>query len=333
MLRSRLPAAALCALAAAGLMPPSHAQYDYGRGSRGGGLGEGGFFLEVEAAATNPRNTDNVVATDIGSSAVLPLIPTWDADFSGRIGFGWGWDSGVRVMACYGQFQTETEAAGSGSFALAIGPPLSDGSDSFGDVGGYFEATTEIETTTADLAFGVEHELAERFEFLWTLGLRYALFEETQEAVYDEAPAPVGLHSYSAAKRNEGEMVGGRVGLRGRYRLGRLSVGGGLALAFLDGELQAQSTLVATGSANSGLSPNAAVVIDDGRSGRTTDIDLRLTWHHSSEAVQVWAGWEESVWDEIAADLVRNFPGTVAPLRTRDSVAFSGYKVGVQVRF
>lgn len=333
MLRSRLPTVALCAFAATASMPPAQAQYDYRGGSRGGGLGEGGFFLELEAAATNPRNADNVVATDIGSSAIVPVIPSWDADFSGRIGLGWGWDSGRKVMASYEQFQTETDSAGSGSFALAIGPPLSDGADFFGDIGGFFSATTEIEATTADVAFGVEHEMAEHFEFLWTLGLRYALFEETQRAVYDEAPAPIGLDSFSARKSNEGEMVGGRVGLRGRYRFGSLSVGGGLALAFLDGELTGQSRLAATGSANSGLSPNAAAVVDDGRSGRITDLDLRLTWHHSSEAVQVWAGWEESVWEEIAADLVRNFPGTVAPLRARDSVTFSGYKLGVQVRF
>ena len=31
----------------------------------------------------------------------------------------------------------------------------------------------------------------------------------------------------------------------------------------------------------------------------------------------------------IAADLARNFPGTTAPLRERDSVAFSQYKVGL----
>ena len=60
---------------------------------------------------------------------------------------------------------------------------------------------------------------------------------------------------------------------------------------------------------------------------------MSLVWHAASESFQLSLGWEQSRWDDIAADLVRNFPGTTAPLRERDSVTISGYKLGVLFRF
>ena len=78
---------------------------------------------------------------------------------------------------------------------------------------------------------------------------------------------------------------------------------------------------------------NSVYLKDDGRSGSIRELDLALVWHSSSDTVRVWLGWEQQVWEDIAADLMRNFPGTVAVLRERDSVTFSGYKLGVRVLF
>jgi len=176
--------------------------------------------------------------------------------------------------------------------------------------------------------------VAEKFDLEWSAGLRYARFEETSEAFYDEAPAPTFENSYLASKSNESEMVGVRLGLAGRYMFfPSFSLGAGVAVSFLDGKIDASSGLLPTGADNSDLRPSLSVLEDDSRSGRITEVDFRVNWHHSSGKYVVWAGWEQSDWDDISADLMRNFPGTVAPLRDRDSVTFSGYKVGVRVRF
>jgi hypothetical protein len=338
MKRSRIPALALGAAALVVGIGPALAQYDYGGDQKQGGgqrgSGESGFVLLVELATTNPRNTDNVVATDLSGSTVIPIIPNWDNDFAGRLGLGWDFGNGTRILGSAWNFDTDASGAGSGSFGAAIGPPISDGSEYHGDVVGFFTTNTAIEASTFDLAWIVEHQMVEKFDLEWSVGLRHARFEESSEAFYDEAPAPTFDNSYRALKSNEGEMIGVRLGLAGRYMFfSSFSIGAGVAVSFLDGELNASSVLRPTGENNSDLRPGVSVLDDDSRSGRITEVDARVSWHHSSGKYVVWAGWEQSDWDDISADLMRNFPGTAAPLRDRDSVTFSGYKVGVRVRF
>ena len=62
-------------------------------------------------------------------------------------------------------------------------------------------------------------------------------------------------------------------------------------------------------------------------------MELTASWFVVGDAVRIWAGWEQQVWEGIVTDQVRNFPGTSAPLRNRDSVTLSGYKLGIFVRF
>jgi hypothetical protein len=338
MKRLRIQALALVAATLVVAIGPALAQYDYGGGQkqRGGqrGSGDSGFVLLVELGTANPRNTDNVVATDLSGSAAIPLIPSWGDEFAGRLGLGWDFGNGTRILGSYWGFSADAGGAGSGSFGAGIGPPISDGADYHGDIVGYVSANTEIDAGTLDVAWIVEHQMVESFDLEWSAGLRYAQFEETSEAFYDEAPAPTFDNSYLASKSNEGEMVGVRLGLAGRYMFFRsFSLGAGVAVSFLDGKVDASSGLLPTGEDNSDLGPSLSVLDDDSRSGRITEVDFRVNWHHPSGKYVVWAGWEQSDWDDISADLMRNFPGTVAPLRDRDSVTFSGYKVGVRVRF
>ena len=75
------------------------------------------------------------------------------------------------------------------------------------------------------------------------------------------------------------------------------------------------------------------MVKDDGRSGSIRELDVRLAWYALDDRMKISLGWEQWTWDELAADLVRNFPGTSAPLRDRDEVVFSGYIVGFQLTF
>jgi hypothetical protein len=166
----------------------------------------------------------------------------------------------------------------------------------------------------------------------WSAGARWARYEETHEGVYDEAGGPVGANEFAVAKTLEGEMFGVRLAARGSWRVGSFSLGGGIGFSALDGELSGASSLTPTGSANSGLLPSLAVVDDDGRSGTIRDLDVRATWHSGADRTQLWLGWEQARWEDIAADRLRTVAGAASALSPRDEVTFSGVKVGVKLR-
>ena len=130
-------------------------------------------------------------------------------------------------------------------------------------------------------------------------------------------------------------MIGARVAARGSYFFTpSFSLSAGIGFAFLDGEVTATSGLTPTGVLNSATQPaSAATINDDGRSGSSIDFDTRLTWHTLGDRLRVWLGWGQQEWSGIVRDDLRNFPGTVTPLDTRDSVVFSGYQLGVSYRF
>lgn len=328
------------------------AQYKYRYGSYGASSGtESGVYVRLEAAATNPRNTDAVVATtetiaDFGGgfNVQTPVIPGWDDDIAGRIAVGYAWAGGNRIEASYWGYDTDTVTGGNGPAGgfthFAIGPPILTGGDYVGDSGspGSYNIATEISASTADAAWIRAHAFTEHFTMEWSLGLRYATYEETSSGFYDEAAIGgpgFGQNQFDAAKSNEGEMIGARAAVRGQFSLTeRVRLYGGLGFSFLDGELKAGSSLSPSGSANSTTQPTAVrTLTDDSRSGAIRDFEVGVTWLFSGDRLQLSFGWEQSDWEDIAADLMRNFPGTAAPLADRNSVVFSGYKLGVQFRF
>lgn len=345
---SRTVIVAVVVLLAWGLQT-ADARYRYGSTYTSGK--EAGFFLFAEGISVNPRNVDAIVATvetfeDYGGgvNSIRQVNPVWDNNFAGRLGLGYGWPNGNRVVATFWSFSADQRAAGNGPAGgatyFAVGPPILTGGDYVGDMGqpGSYDLTTEIEAGTADVAFVREHDLGESFRIEWSVGLRYASYEETTQGLYDEADfgsGDFGQMSYLANKSGKGEMIGGRVAVRGSWRFAKIfSLDASLGFSFLDGELTGSSSLTPSGASNSGNTPSSlAQITDDSRSGSISDFDLTVSWRAVGEAVRVWVGWEQQVWEGITTDLVRNFPGTVAPLRDRDSMVFSGYKLGVFVRF
>jgi hypothetical protein len=323
---------------------PADAQYRYGKYRYS--TAEQGWFVFAEFAMANPRNADAVVATfeqvDAvgGQNLTYPILPSWGDDAAGRFGIGYSMASGSKFVATFWSFSTDQYSAGDGPAGgrmnFAIGPPIATDVPGVyeGAYGapGYFAVTTEITARTADLAWVKELEIGESVDFEWSVGLRYAKFEETMEGSYNTGLS-MGSVDYSAAKSNEGEMIGFRTGLRGSvFITSRISVGGSLAFSMLDGEVKGTSQL-AEGDSIGGLPTNFAGITDDGRSGMIYDADVDVTWHSSSDRLRVSLGWEQSIWNDITTDLVRNFPGTTAPLAERDSVTFSGYKLGLFFRF
>jgi hypothetical protein len=301
----------------------TRAQYDYGGG---GGLGgDGGFVLELEGALVNPRNTDNIVAATSSAGLFAPIVPEWDDDFAGRIAVGWEWGGRGKLLAGAWGYSTENRGTGTGIFAFPIGPGIPAGSDYLGDTGTFFDITTEITAHTFDLSWSASHEATEAFLLEWLVGARYASYEETAAGSYADSS-----FTYLASKSNEGEMIGARAGVRGRYRFGVFSLASGLDLSLLDGELEARSSLKPQPAT---LSQSAAVLTDDSRSGTILDFDVTGNWHLAGDRLSLSVGWGQSIWQGIADDLVRNLPGAGLELRPRDSVTFSGYKAGVALRF
>jgi len=321
---------------------PAQAKYNYGKSSygSGGGSEEAGVYFRIEGLMTNPRNTEAVVATSEVSGAltseIRTLVPDWGDEFAGRLALGYVWSNGNSVYGSYWNFKAEQGAAGSapdnGFLHFAIGPPVSQGDGTYlGHIGtpGSYDITTEVKASVADLGFAKIHSLADKFTLEWSIGLRQATYEETSTGTYSQAVGyvlPLVPH-----KSNKGEMIGAKLALRGRYMfISWLGIAGSFGYSALDGELTASSSL--TSSALS-FPESISEIKNDGRSGTIRDLDAVLVFAFMSDRLRITAGWEQSTWEGIASDLVRNFPGTTAPLRDRDSVVFSGYKLGVYFKF
>lgn len=283
--------------------------YDYGGGGGFYGAVESGFTVSLEVGVANPRNTDNIVAA-VGPNVV---IPTWDEDFAGRLGLRYGFEGGQQIEFRFWSYQTDQSSAGLGSFEFPIGPI-----DGFS-----YDVKTEIEAMTADLSWGVGHQFGENFSLEWFLGLAYAAFEETTDGVYGTTSGTLAPY-----KSNEATMLGVRTASRARYRQGSLSAEVGFAISMLDGEIEATSSLTPQPAGTSPLR-----LTDDSRSGNLLELDVRGTWHASNEKLKLWIGWEQQSWDDIAADLARNLPGSAIITRDRDSVRFSWVKLGASLQF
>ena len=161
----------------------------------------------------------------------------------------------------------------------------------------------------------------------WSLGLRYALFEQIETATYTQ----LGGMAYAANKSNEGEMFGLRAAVRGEYRFAeKFSFSGSIGLSFLDGELTAQSSLTQAGQTGPA---SFSAFVDDSRSGSIQEIEFGAHWYLSQDKIRITVGWSQSEWQSIADDLMRNFPTTSAPLRDRPDVTLSAYLIGIHVRF
>lgn len=317
----------------------AHAQYGYGYG----GLDKAGFFVQLEASLANPRNTDAVVAITEDASGTTSVLPDWDDETAGRVGLGYRWTGGNKLLLSAWSFDAEQRATGGatagGTTHFTIGPPIPDGSGGYlGNLGrpGTFDILTELEAETLDLAWSHSFEAGDALSFEWSVGLRAAAFEEVMSGTYGDAVGfDAGAGPLVASKTNEVDMVGLRSALQGTYRLtGQLALRASLGLSMLDGEVTARSGLTAGGTVGGGsVGPSSSVVEDDGRSGTIRDLDAALVWTTPNSGFSVWLGWEQSEWEEIAADLLRNFPGSTALLRERDSATFSGYRLGLSFTF
>lgn len=319
-----------------GAATPAEARGKYSyRGYRSAGGGqEAGFYVQVEGGLFNPRNTDAVLATTVSGGETSQVIPVWDDEFAGRFAIGYRFDDGSRVEASVWNYSTATGATGTGNgidvLNFAIGPPATSAGMPIASASpGFYAVNIEIEGTLADVMWAKASEVSERLTMEWSLGVRYADFEESYVGLYGDTATS---NLFDVDKQMTSEGVGVRAAVEGRYRLsGSLALSGSLGLSFLDGEISASSTTAPRGQA--GVLGATSNVFDDSRSGEIRDFDINVVWSGQGDRLQLSLGWEQSNWDGLTSDLLRNLPGMTSTLRERDSVTFSGYKIGVFFRF
>jgi hypothetical protein len=329
---------------------------------------EEGFFLFLDAVLTTPQDTDQLVATiqDVANPTIQresrPTVD-WGSEPAGEIGFGYRWPNGSKVTISYWQFDNDERIVGDGvAFGymnFAIGPasladPFGTGYyEYYGSFGypGHYDIVADIEATSIEATFSDTAELSETLSLEWSVGVRYAKFEETLAGFYDYCSSDpdvgcggfvgyfgsyFGDYRYGVRKANEGEATGFKLGLRGEYALNdSLSINGGLAYSFMDGEVTGASSQAPIGLINQNqfIPPASVSVADDNRSGTIRDFDLAVVYHLFDDRYRIWLGYEQSEWQGMVADLTRNTSGSFLVQPGRDRVVFSGFRIGASVRF
>lgn len=310
-----------------------------------------GFFLFLDAAYASPQNTDEVLATtqDLIATQVLSTIRTdFGSDLAGRVGFGYKWKNGGSLSVQYWRFDTDerTQADGpaGGFMNFAIGPPSAYVGTSgyygyYGTFGypGSLDLTSKVKAETLDVTWGRDHNLTENLVLGWSVGLRYAKFEETITGSYDYfdvASGDTGYYTYGVDKTNKGTMTGFKAGLRVTRNFGEhFAVSSGLGFSFLKGKVESTSGLTPIGTLNTFLSPSFATASDHDRAGLIRDFDVGCYWRIAHDHFRVGVGWEQSSWDGVPSDLLRNSIGSSVNVADRDNVAFSAWKIGLYGRF
>jgi len=331
---------------------------------------EEGFFLFLDTIFTTPKNTDQVIAVNVNTSASAGQVQTqevvrtdWSSDPAGKLEFGYRWAGGSMVSLTYWGYDADQRTTGDGpagnTMYFGIGPTIYYDGTNYGVYGyyGHHDIVATIEASSLEIEAGHQYALSEQFDLEWSVGLRWVDFSEDLSGFYDFSESTFtsafGYYRYAANKTNESSMAGLEVGVRGAYSFTKqVSINSSLNFSFLEGEVESTSRLVPSGVANTGALPSSSFhAKDSDRSGTIVDFDLNVVWHLYDDRYRVWLGYEHSQWNGVPVDLARqqlggvvavppdpNDPILIAPGRqaafgTRDSITFSGFKIGVGFLF
>ncbi len=320
-----------------------------------------GFFIFLDAALTTPGNTDQVVAFSNDLSGLTqgftPLAMDWGSGVAGKFGVGYRWGASS-ISVSYWQFSDDeslrADGPNGGEMQWTIGP-----ASYFNYYGVYYPIYTfatpghvdfkaELDAATFDVDFKHAVPVGDLFDLEWSVGLRYATFEEKIEGVYDVCATTgcqgvyggppfnllFGDARFDARKTNEGDMFGVKAGIGGTYfATDSLAIASQISFSVMTGEVESRSGLTPSGLVNSIDPPTLAVRTDDARTGNIGEIDVGLRWYLAGDRVWLSLGYRHAFWDDIAADLLRNTPGILTANRDRDKVTFSGPYLGLRWNF
>jgi len=304
------------------------------------------FFIYVEGGVATPKSTDQIVGVTVdaggaGQVQTSTLIqPDWSSSPVFRVGGGFRWGGGSRVTVSYWQFDDDQRIVADGPIGgdmlFTIGPFIDTGSG-FANSGspGHADFNAGIEAQTVDIAWGRLKTMGDFFDVEWSLGFRYAHFEETVAGIYDNDASTggsFGLEQWGAFKFNEGEMFGARAAVRGTYFLtDRIAGTASVGFSMLQGEVTTTSSFW---DADLGGRPAATATInDDTRSGRIQDLDIGIMLFLRDDTLRLKFGYESSFWDGISSDLLRNTNGAAIAVRDRDDIGFSAFTFGLYLEF
>ena len=319
-----------------------------------GGAEEQGFFLFLDAALTQPADTDMVVGETVAASSSTQsagkIVPDWSAGLSGRLGGGYRWATGGALSVSFWSYDDDASLAADGPAGgflnFAIGPSTYyDGYPTFNfGIPGSAAFKASIEASTFDVAFSQTQELSDILSMEWSVGLRYAGYEDGVTGTYDLCASTgcdggygylPGEITYAAERTTKSDMFGVRAGVRGKYKISeRVAVRSGLALSLLTGDVTSRSGLTPIGTLNGSIDPPSRFVADESdRSGRIIDLDVGMEFDLVPDLLRMSVAYEHSLWDGVPRDLARNPPGVLTVLDPRDQVTFSGVRLGLWVRF
>jgi len=304
------------------------------------------IFVFVEGGVASPTSTDQTVGISVtagGSGQIQTstlLQPDWSSSPVFKAGGGFKWDGGSSLTLSYWQFDDDqgvvADGPAGGDLLFTIGPFIDTGSG-FTDRGspGHADFNAGIQAQTVDLAWGRRKSMGDFFDVEWSLGLRYAHFEETVLGSYDDdastGPA-FGVTRWGAYKRNEGEMLGARAAVRGTYFVtNRIAGTASVGFSMLQGDVTSTSSFW---DADAGGRPAATSTLDDDhRSGRIQDLDIGVMYFMRDDTLRFKLAWEASYWDGIPSDLLRNTRGSAVALQDRDTLGFSAWTFGAYFEF
>jgi hypothetical protein len=226
---------------------------------------------------------------------------------------------------------------------FAIGPAVYyDGYAFHFGIPGRADFTTELKANTIDVTFARDQELGDFFNMEWHVGLRYATFEERLDGVYDlcatngcdDPSYEPDDYTFTAAKSNESDMIGLRVGVSGKFFLTEnFALAAGVSMSALQGTVTSETSVTPDGLYN-GLEPPATMTVeDDARSGTVTDFEAGMHWYTLDDRLRFALMYQFSNWDGLVSDLARNPPGLLTPNGARDNIGFSGVVIGMRMRF
>lgn len=304
------------------------------------------FFVYVEGGVATPKSTDQIVGVvvDTGGAGQIQsstfVQPDWSSSPVFRVGGGFRWGGGSRVTVSYWQFDDDqsvvADGPAGGDMLFTVGPFIATGSG-FANSGspGHADFTANIQAQTVDIAWGRLKTMGDFFDVEWSLGFRYAHFEETITGIYDNdasTGSSFGLEQWGGFKSNEGEMIGARAAVRGTYFLtDRIAGTASVGFSMLQGEVTSTSSFW---DADQGGRPAATATInDDTRSGRIQDLDLGIMIFMRDDTLRFKFGYESSFWDGVPSDLVRNTNGSAVAVRDRDDIGFSAFTFGAYLEF
>jgi len=200
------------------------------------------------------------------------------------------------------------------------------------------QAKSHVQATSLDVDYSRALDVGDNFTFRWLAGLRSVSFEE--EVQFDGSATDSYGYGYSITQKRhmDSDAFGVKVGGRGAFGFTkRFTLEGGLALSLLQADAKGDSSQTIDFS---NPDPDLSFAVSErnraeGESGRgqILDLDLRGTW--TEGPLSVYLGYSASSWEGLVRD--PNPPrSTVYPTvagRSRDSVSFNNWNVGIIYRF